>query len=152
MQVGKITRVTTLASSQFRSALVQNAGENLSLEVQRYGLGQRVDSVIRSVQILSVEDRQWELWFYGKNSYNTAPADPDLNTAYGFWWFGVSGRRIAAVGLYMFYVDGLYIPYTDQDSSSKVHMTLINRSAGAKTAGDAGAIRVQLGLEMALGV
>lgn len=151
MQVGKITTVTTVAASQFRSGLAQNAGENLSLDVNAAAVGLRVDSIIRSVMILSAEDRQWELWFYGKNTYN-APTNPDLNFSYGSWWFGVSGRQLAASGLYHFYVDGLYIPYRDLDQTGKIHMTLINRSAAAKTAGDAGALRVALGLEMALGV
>lgn len=151
MQVGKITTATTVAASQFRAALAQNAGENLSLDVNALGVGIRVDSIIRSIQIASAEDLQWELWFYGKNTYN-APTDPDLNTRLGWYWFGVNGRQLAAAGLYHFYVDGLYIPYRDLDQTGKIHMTLINRSAGAKSAGAAGALRVQLGLEMALGV
>jgi hypothetical protein len=150
-QVGKIIPVTTVAATQFRSALAQNAGENLSLDVNSYGVGIRVDSIIRTLQIMSVEDRQWELWFYGKNSFN-ASVNPDVNTRNGWYWFGVSGRQIGAAGLYHFYVDGLYVPYRDLDQTGKIHMTLINRSAGAKSAGDAGALRVILGIEMALGV
>ena len=150
-QVGKIVPVTTVAASQFRSTIAQNAGENLSLDVNNGGFGIRVDSIIRTLQIMSKEDLQWELWFYGKNTYN-ASADPDVNTRLGWFWFGVSGRQIAATGLYHYYVDGLYIPYRDLDQTGKIHMSLINRSAAAKTAGDAGAVKVVLGLEMALGV
>lgn len=151
MQVGKITVVSTVAASQFRSALAQNAAENLSLDVASSGVGQRVDSILRSIKILSVEDRQWELWFYGRSTYDTSN-DPDVNTFRGAWLFGVSGVRIGGAGLYHYYVDGLYIPLKDLDQTSKIHMSLINRSAGAKSAGNAGAIRVALGLEMSLGV
>lgn len=150
MQVGKITPVTTSGASQFRSALAQNAAENLSLDVNSYGVGQRVDAIIRTLQITSVEDRQWELWFYGRNTYNTPTVDS--NTRVGWWLFGVAGKQIGAAGLYHYYVDGLYIPYRDLDQTGKIHMSLINRSAGAKSAGDAGALKLTIGIEMALGV
>lgn len=151
MQVGKITTVTTVAASQFRSALAQNAAENLSLDVNGAGVGIRIDSILRSLMIVSVEDRQWDLWFYGRNTYN-APTTPDAQTFLGSWLFAVSGTQIGATGLFHYYVDGLYIPIRDLDQTGKLHMSLICRSAAGKAAGDAGAIRVQLGLEMALGV
>lgn len=151
MQVGKITPVTTEATSQFRLGLVTAAGENLSLDVNRHGVGIRVDSIIRTMMIVSVQDLMWELWFWSKNTYNSS-ANPDANLLIGTWLFGVSGMQVGGAGLYHYYVDGLYIPYRDLDQTGKIHMTLVNRSAGAKTAGDAGAVRVQLGLEMTLGV
>lgn len=151
MQVGKITTVTTVAASQFRSALAQNAAENLSLDVNNAGVGIRVDSILRSLMIVSVENLLWELWFYGRNTYN-APATPDAQTFLGSWMFGVSGTQIGAAGLYHYYIDGLYIPIKDLDQTGKIHMSLICRSAAGKSAGDAGAIRVQLGLEQTLGV
>lgn len=152
MQAGKIVLATTSAASQFRSALAQNAGENLSLDLAAQKLatvGQRVDVLIKSIQIISTEDLQWELWFWGRNTFNTA--DPDTNTFRGKWWFAVSGSRIAASGLYIYYVDGLLIPYQDLDQTTKLHMTLVNRSAAAKSADAAGALRVQLGLEITQG-
>lgn len=150
MQVGKITTVVTVAANQFRAGLAQNAGEDLSLQVQSAAVGLRVDSIIRNISIVSVEDRNWELWFWGRNTFNEPT--PDIDTFIGSWLFAVAGKQIGAAGLFHYYVDGLYIPYRDLDQTSKIHMTLVNRSAGAKSAGDAGAIRVQLGLEMALGV
>lgn len=150
MQVGKITTVTTVAANQLRSALAQNAGEDLSLQVQSAAVGQRVDSIIRNITIVSVEDLNWELWFWGRNTFNEPT--PDIDTFIASWLFAVAGKQIGGAGLYHFYVDGLYIPYKDLDQTSRIHMTLVCRSAAGKSAGDAGAIRVRLGLEMALGV
>lgn len=150
-QIGKFVLANTVAATQWRSALAQNAAENLSLNVASLGVGLGVNAVIRSIRVLSLEDLQWEFWFFNRNTYD-ASVDPDTNGFVGSWWFGVSGRRIGAAGLYHYYIDGLMIPYQDLDMTSRLHVALINRSAASKTAGNAGAIQVRFGLEMTLGV
>lgn len=150
MQVGKITTVTTVAATQFRSTLAQNAGESLSLDVNPLALGIRVDAILRTIEVISMEALLWELWFYARNTYN-APPTPDEQTFLGLYAFAAVGKQIGAAGLYHYHADNIYIPLKDLDQTGRVHMSLINRSAGSKTAGDAGAVRVQLGLEMALG-
>ncbi len=149
MQTGKILLARTNAATQFRSALAQNAGEPLSLDLAGYSVGQRVDSILRSISVVSMEDRQWDFWFYGRS---TMSAGPLVDIPFiGSWWFGVSGRQYIGTGLYHYYIEGLQIPVRDLDQTSKLHVVLINRSATAKSADDAGQLVVQFGLEMSLG-
>ncbi len=39
------------------------------------------------------------------------------------------------------------MPIVDDDNSGEIHITLINRSAAAKTTGDAGSVVVELSME-----
>ena len=150
-QAGKVAVVSTNASTQFRATLAQNAALFLSLDVASFGLGQRVDAIIKGIQILSVENLAWELWFFRTAAQDAA--DPNVNRWTGLWTFAAaSGLQVGAAGLYHYSVTGLEIPYQDEDGTSKVHMALINRSVGAKSAGDAGRIRVQLVLEPTAGM
>jgi hypothetical protein len=148
-QTGKVVLVTTDAATQLRAALAQNAALNLSLDISKYAFGSRVDAIIRSLQIVSAENLAWELWFYRKNTYDAGVADAVRWC--GYWQFGTTAVRIGAAGYYYYYIDGLGIPYIDEDNSSKLHFSLINRSAAAKSANDAGLIKVGAVLEPALG-
>lgn len=149
-QAGKVAVVSTSAANQFRATLAQNAALFLSLDVNSFGVGQRVDAIIKAIQILSVENLAWEIWFF-RNALQD-PANADTNRWMGYWTFVAGGAvRIGAAGLYHYYIDGLGLPYQDEDQTGKIHMALINRSAAGKSAGDAGAIRVQLVIEPTAG-
>lgn len=148
-QAGKVAVVSTVAATQLRGALAQNAAAYLSLDVKGYGVGQRVDAIIKALQILSVENLDWELWFF-RNALQD-PSNLDLNRWMGYWRFGTTAVRIGGAGLYHYYIDGLGIPYQDEDNTSKIHLALINRSAAEKSADDAGAVRVQLVIEPTAG-
>lgn len=148
-QAGKVVLVTTDAATQLRSALAQNAALYLSLDLKQYAVGARADVMIRALQILSVENLDWELWFFRTSGFDTA--DADTNRWCGYWQFGTTAVQIGGAGLYHYYIDGLAIPYQDEDNSSQLHLALINRSAAGKTAGDAGAIKVGVVLEPTLG-
>lgn len=149
-QAGKVVIARTVASSQFRDALAQNAALFLSLDVKGLALGQRVDALLRGIQIVSVENLSWEIWLFRNAQYNTT--DCDTNKALGRWSFvAATAVRIAGAGLYNYYIEGLQVPVHDEDGTSKVHMALINRSAASKTAGDAGELAISLTLEPQLG-
>lgn len=148
-QTGKTVVAKTVSTRDFTAALAQNAAIFLSLDVKDLGVGLNVDSLVRSLQILSVENLSWELWLFRSALQN--PTDPDTNGALGYWAFGTTAVRIGGAGLYNYYIDGLGIPYRDLDRTSKIHMALINRSVASKTADAAGAVRLQLVLEPTLG-
>lgn len=150
MQAGKVVIARTSASTQFREALAQNAALFLSLDVKGLGVGQRVDALLRGIQILSVENLAWEIWLFRNSQFNNA--DADVNRAHGRWSFvAANAVRIGGAGLYNYYIEGLQVPVHDEDNTSRVHMALINRSAASKTAGDGGELAIALTLEPQLG-
>lgn len=150
-QRGKVVVAKTVSTRDFVATLAQNAAIFLSLDVNQLGLGINVDAILSAVQITSVENLLWELWFFRSNAGNTG--DPDTSVALGYVAFTLAqGLRIGGAGLYQYYVDTLNIALLDAQATGKIHMALINRSAGAKTAGVAGGIRVQLVLEPTAGV
>ena len=148
-QTGKVTVVSSVAATQLQAGCAQHAALFLSLDLAAYGLGGRVDSVIRSIGVLSKEGLIWELWFFRTSAQN--PTDLDLDRAYGKYLFAAAGTQIAAAGTFHAYADGLQIPYQDEANTGMLFLALINRSAAAKTAGAAGQVRVQVGLESTLG-
>jgi hypothetical protein len=148
-QAGKRVLIYTDPATDFRAGLAQNAALSLSLDVKRQAVGLRVDCLIRGLSILSVQALTWELWFYRTANYDAAAID--TNQWIGYWNFGSTPVQIGGAGLFHYYIDGLEIPYVDADSTAKIHMSLINRSAGAKNADDAGAIKVGLIVEPCLG-
>lgn len=152
-QVGRLVTVTTDKDLQFTDALAQNAEERENVVLPAgisadYG---NCVSVIRSIAILSDQNLDWELFFWGRNTFGS-PTDFDLNSFIGKWRFDMGdGEQIAAAGGYYYYIDGLYIPYRDLDQSSQLHVSLVNRNAIAKLAGATGEIVVKLRLEVELG-
>jgi hypothetical protein len=148
-QAGKLVVVATDPATQLREAIAQNAALDLSLDVKHFALGARADVIIRALTILSVEALTWELWFYRTGQYDAAPIAS--NRWIGYQNFGSSPVRIGAAGLYHYYVNSLAIPYQDEDASSRIHLSLINRSAASKTAGDGGAIKLEITVEPTLG-
>ena len=151
-QAGKQYVAKTVATRDFTGSLAQNAGAFLSLDVKSLGLGENVDAILRAVQVTSVEDLDWELWFFRTTGSGANSADPDVNAALGYVVLSSTMVRIAAAGLYQVYAEDLAIPIYDSDRTSKIHMALVNRAAGSKSAGAAGAVKVQLVLEPTLGV
>ena len=151
-QVGKTVVAKTVSTRDFTGSIAQNVGVFLSLDVASLSLGFNVDARLRAIHMVAVEDLDYEVWFFRTKDAAGNSLDPDVNSALGIVTLPTTGLRIAAAGLYHFYVEDLDIPVFDTDRTSKVHMALVNRSAGAKTAGAAGAVRLELVLEPALGM
>lgn len=169
MQAGNLEYVATDPSSQLRAAIAQNAAAYLDLALpQSISAGRTCRSILRNISIQSVENVGWEIWLFRRK--RTA-AEVITNVQFqGFWTFSAgSALRIAGAGLYYYYLDGLYVPYevTDEitipqpgpstatvpDNNGErknLHFALVAREAG-KSADDAGAVRVQFGLEPTLG-
>ena len=153
MQPGIVHYVRTLAASQFRAALAQNAIATLDLDpaIQGVSLGPHAACHVVGVQILSAEQLDWGVYLYRKNTYNVATIDS--NFLAGYWEFVAStARRIAATGPYIYFdASSPQIPYWDEDRLGQIHMGLVNRSAAGKSADDAGAISVRLFLQLGIG-
>ena len=159
MQAGRTTIVRTDPATQFIGALAQNAAETANL-VQGSDIGQvdgsisagySVNGLIVAALILSVENLAWEVMVWGKDTYNTPTDYADLFPL-GQWAFAAGdGLRTGGAGPYYYYIDGLAIPVVDLDRTGELHLMLINRSAGAKTAGAAGALLLQLFIEPTTG-
>lgn len=162
MQNGNIEWAATDPATQFRDTLAQNAALYLDLLLpQSVTAGRTARSRIHMISIESVENLAWELWFFRRA--RTGAETIGDSQFQGKWTFATGDAvRIGGAGLYYYYIDGLDIPYEvtdvlpdgqpdDADQRRFLHMALINRSAAGKSAGDAGAIRVQVHLEPTLG-
>lgn len=164
MQAGILIPVRTNPATQFTAGLAQNAAltENLPMDFTGaggdgyvdagLGAGKTVKARLRSLMLQSVQNLDWEIWLWMKDTFNASPTNPALNFPVGYWSF-TSGmaRQIATTGLYYYYIDGLDQAYQDLDRSGEVHLMLVNRSAGAKNADAAGAILIQANFENTLG-
>jgi hypothetical protein len=163
MQLGRLILVRTDAATQFRGSLAQNAVATLNLAAptgpgqtdgyldQGLAAGGVVTARVRTITLVSIENLAWEIQLWGKDTFGTYSVLNDL-VPFGLYTFQTGdGKRNAGAGPYIYYVSGLDIPYVDLDKSGELHLALVNRSAAAKTAGDAGALFVQLGMEPSLG-
>lgn len=138
----------TNPATQFRGTLAQNAGADLDLLLPPtlQGIGGTAWGSLRSLTIASIQNLAWELWIWTSATHSTLTAGV---TASGTNWLGrwtfaaADAVQEAGTGDFVYYIDGLDIPYHDDDAAGKLHMTLINRSAAGKLANDAGAVQVK---------
>lgn len=128
--------------TQFRDALPQYASEYEEISISGDALG-RVDSFIRTIRILSIQNLAWTVVFYSRA--RTYEADYDLDTSIEFHNF-LASDGIATATSYLYAVSGLQIPYRDEDHVGTLHIGLHNRSATSKNAGDTGMIQMTFGL------
>jgi hypothetical protein len=129
-------------------AIAQNAGVayDLVLPSGLFGVNGNALTVIKSLQIVSVQNLAWELWVYKQAAGQQS--DPQSDQFAGFWSFAATdGKQIAGAGLFYYYIDGLEVPYRDLDFKGKLHMILVNRSVTSKNAGATGNIVVQVGMQ-----
>jgi hypothetical protein len=154
-QPGRYTIFRTDSAADFTAALAQNAGLFLNKNLPN-GVG-TAPFWVQSIEIISVENLAWELWFFNKTT--VALAATDLDGFRGRWSFqAADGVRIAGAGNYHYSIDGLAIPVEcsdyrlhTPDKYAQLHVALVNRSAAGKSADIAGAIVVQLALAGGLG-
>lgn len=152
MQSGRFDILRTVGATQFRTACAQNAMITENLDLSTLGAGQNANLVLRALQIRARENLDYEVWLWGTNGFNVSATDPDQGVCYGFWGFAAAdAKQIAGAGLYHSYIDGLAIPYLDVNQLTQLHVGLVNRSAAAKSAGDAGALVIGFVFELPLG-
>lgn len=144
-QAGNLITVQSDKDLHFTGAIAQDAEERENIVLPQ-ALGsanfRRARSRLKALRILSDQNLAWEIDLYGKDTFGD-PADLDSNSWIGRWGFqAADGLRIAGAGPYLYYIDGLDVPYEDQDATGELHVSLVNRSATAKSAGAAGEIVV----------
>lgn len=163
MQAGQLVLVQTDPASQFVDAIAQNVMAELTMTQvtpgQSAGLGfvdggvsagKSCRSRLKSLSLVSVENLDWVLWFWGSSVF--ADANPALERFLGFVALPASGakRMPNANGLYHYFQAGLDIPIVDFDRQGQLYLGLQPTSAG-KTGGAGGSVLVQLALEPTLG-
>lgn len=136
--------VASGSQSTWDAAIAQNAGAHARILMpESIGAGRHGRSLLRSIAVVSFLQHDWEFWFWA-NQNGQQSGHPDLENFLGFWSFSVAGgdgKQIGATGLYYYYIDGLAIPIHDEDAHSAptlgtfLNVTLVDRTAGGKTAG-----------------
>lgn len=131
----------------FTATLAQNAALNGRVKLpEAIAAGRVAQCVVKGIQVTSVDALDWEFWFWANHLFQQT-GHPDWEAFRGFWSFTTAsgdGKRIAGTGLYYYYIDGLGVFYEDDEAGLKanvdahagahLNVTLVNRSAGAKTA------------------
>lgn len=154
MQLGQVFKVRTASGTDLTAACAQNAMITADIVSPALGAGGNCRSRVKSISILSDQNLAWEVNFFGKNTYMTNQADLNLVFFLGRISFQVAdGTQIAATGPFIYYIDGLDIPYLDADGATppahvgQIHIGLVNRSATSKNAGATGKIVLEIGFE-----
>lgn len=139
-------KVRSDKDDDFTGAIVQNAKEDANLA------GLPMNKVmIKKVTLQAKENLDFIVIFWATNGFDDTDLDLDkLEDWVRFNLAGTSGvdvLRIAGANQYYGAVSGLNIPYEDEDRTNTLHASLLNLSAGAKTAGAAGEVVVEVTVE-----
>ena len=129
--------------THFTGALVQHAveAENIGFPGDWDTIGiQKVE--ILGVSVISDQQLAWDIKFYGKDTHAvTTDLDSDFFEK-TLKLDASDGIQEAGANQYYYDLDPSFFPfiYHDEDVTSELHVTLVNRSATAKTAGAAGEV------------
>lgn len=153
-QLGQIISLTTDPAAHYTDGIAQNAQdlEDLALDLSICGTPTARCRIV-GLSVVSVQNLDWELWLWRKAA--GAGAGIGADSFIGYWSFlGANAKQIGGAGRYYYFIPGLDIPYTDEDTRDerpdplapvgRIHLGLVNRSAVAKLAGDAGMIKITL--------
>lgn len=134
-------------STQFRAAIAQNAKTDLdfTLPPTLAGVNGDARSLLKSLTIVSIENLAWELWLWRSATHATLTGGVTAagSNVIGRWTFAAGDGIQDVTGDFIYYIDGLEIPVTDDDKTGKLHLSLVNRSVASKSANDAGAIQIK---------
>lgn len=153
-QLGQIITLTTDPAVDFVDAIAQNAMdlESLALDLSVCGTP-TARCRITGIAIVATQALDYELWLWRKAF--GAGAGIAADSFIGYWTFQAAmAVQIGGTGLYYYYIYGLDVPYTDEDTaeekpdstkpSGRFHLGLVNRSATGKNAGETGALKITL--------
>lgn len=162
MQNGNLITVRTDPATQLRATCAQNAALTLNMtpgNANGYvdgslSAGGTCRARVKSLRIASVENLDWGIWLWRSSLFNTYASVADLAAQYvaGMYEFvAANAKQIAGTGPYYYYIEGTDEMYEDLGRAGNVHLMLVNRSAAAKSANDAGAILIEVNFEPVLG-
>lgn len=137
--------------SHFTGAIAQNAGEDESLTLPAClaGINGNARGLVRSLTLVADQNLDWEVQFWRSGTHGAADIDTDKWIGGVVFTASSDAKQLAGSGSYLYYKGNLDIPYIDLDNSGKLHVTLTNRSAGAKGAGAVGEVIVDVRIENA---
>lgn len=137
--------IDTVKTTHFTGALAQNAieEENIAMPTN-WGLVLHNKAVISNITIDSDQNLDWEVQFYAKDTQSDTDEDTDSFIT-SFFFSSSDGKQNAGTGLWKYDANPAHkeFDYEDEDRTSEWHITLVNRSVTAKTAGAAGSLKVR---------
>lgn len=138
-----ISFIRTVAGTNFTSAIVMNDHivEDLS------GLSDdRI--VIKEINVQSVQNLKYKLWFWSNNTFDNVSLDVDSYRTSVLIDLTNSNNetvdRLNNANQYYLDIRGLSILYEDLDESNEIHCSLQNLSRTAKIAGSLGAVQLDI--------
>lgn len=153
MQAGVQTRISTNPDTEFTESLAAAGGASavVNLIVPN---ANKYSNIVRSIVVSSVQNIQWELWWF-LTAAGASAATPAESTFAGRWTFDPqAGQQLAGAGPYEFVITGLEMFFQDLDTNNNanvvpaMHLVLVNQSAATvKLADAAGAVKVSVLLE-----
>lgn len=153
MKLGDIYFIDSDKDTHFTGALIQNAIENESIAFPSILTDTGVHGLlIVGISVQADEQLDWDIILWGKSTFSSTDLDSD-NFIDFFNFPTASGKRIAGANQYYWAspANNVEVFYKDLDNSGKLHVGLVNRNAGAKTAGAAGEIKIRFSVRPILG-
>lgn len=162
MQSGNVYRVRSLSTVHWTGALAAAAGALENLIAPTYvpeavAAGRHCRSRVREIRIFSKEQIAWEIQLWRKAT-GVGGSVIDVESFIGAWTFAAdgtpgNGSQVTGDTFFYYYINGLDTAYVDDDAAGQFHVRLVNRNAAVgKSAGVAGAIVVELAVEVLQGV
>lgn len=149
------TLVRSFSTDHFLAPLAVNGSSNENLDWQSNAT--RARGQVREITIRSVQQLAWELQFYGDSTFDMTGLS---NKYQGKQTFavadGVQNDGAGPFYYHMILVDGISLDQLDISTpqaagatkKGKVHLKLVNRGAVPKLAGGAGAIEIEVIIEV----
>lgn len=130
--------------THFTESIAENAVEKENLE----GLASNKITITK-IAIQAMENLDFEVMFFGKNTFENTDLDVDSFQAFERLDIPTYGIRIGAANQYYLDISGLAIDYEDEDAAKEwlgyvptLHVALRCRSAAGKSAGAAGQVKL----------
>lgn len=150
-----LTYIVSDKDSHFTTELAENAIEHEDISFPTdFSVQEIHELLIEHVTIQSDQNLEWDIFVWsGAENLN---ADLDLDEFTDYFNFPKStGKQIAGTAQFYYASPSstkLGIPYVDTDNTSKLHVSLVNRSSTNKAAGATGEVKVRFGVRPHFGV
>lgn len=143
-QLGRLYFLSSNPATDHVAVINTNAASSISLAAS--GLGVTGRGRVVSVTIRAVQNLIWEVYFWRTSGYNAAIGVGGYLGRVPF--LVADGTQIAGTGLFH-YQKNVDIPLMDDETTGRVHYSLVNRSAAS--AGGANQIKIEFAIDMTHG-
>lgn len=134
---------TTVTDVEFTEAIIQNAKEDENLA----GIAAN-KVVITDIMIEAGENLEFYLLFFSTDDFDNADLDVDSFLGYVVLDIPNNGFRIGGANQFYLNVTDLNLHYEDDDATNELHVSLLNRSVAAKSAGANGPVKIKIGYKI----